>query len=97
MSFDNALDGESIATPFANSLTATNNDFANYQHRDNDLIAAAYGMWWTTAVEKGENGQPRYKFKDDIDHNQVRGGAFLWGAYGIAVDFERYVLLCTYD
>lgn len=39
------LDGDDKLHPFTNSLTITNNDFSNFQHRDYDHIAAAYGLW----------------------------------------------------
>jgi hypothetical protein len=85
------LDGSSAEFPFANSLTLTNNDFANFQHCDKDFIPIAYGLWWTSRKDiSGPKNVPSYSFDSNIDHGNVKGGAFLWGEYGIAIDFERY-------
>ncbi|KAF9039588.1 hypothetical protein BDP27DRAFT_1435243 [Rhodocollybia butyracea] len=70
--------------PFANSLTITNGDFANYQHMDADAIEVAYGMWW--AAKKVNGG---WVLDDDCDHDKIKGGQFLIGEYGIAIDFEK--------
>ena len=90
-SFDDFLDGSSKAQPFSNCLTLTNDDFANFQHRDKDHIAVAFGLWWTSARALTPEGQPVYSFSDLIDHDEIDGGGFLWGEYGIGVDFQRYV------
>lgn len=86
------LDGESNETPFANSLTITRGDFSNFQHRDKDKIEIAYGLWWPAArVKVGRHDQ--YVIDDKVGHEEIKGGAFLWGEYAIAVDFERYQIL----
>jgi 2-oxoglutarate-Fe(II)-dependent oxygenase superfamily protein len=85
--FDDFLDGESKTRPFSNNLTLTNDDFSNFLHRDKDYIAAAFGMWWTSA--KSLDHQPDYTFTDDLDHKQIDGGGFLWGEYKIGIDFQR--------
>jgi hypothetical protein len=69
----------------------TNNDFANFPHCDKDFIPIAYGLWWTSRKDvSGPTNVPSYSFDPDIDHGNVKGGAFLWGEYGIAIDFEWY-------
>jgi hypothetical protein len=83
------LDGTSQETPFANSLTLTNNDFANYMHMDNDHIAIAYGMWWKSKVQEVIHNEIQYTFDKDVDHECVKGGRFVWGEYGIGVEFEK--------
>lgn len=88
-SFDDYLDGNSKAHPFSNCLTLTNDDFANFQHRDKDHIAVAFGLWWTSARTLTLEGKPVYSFSSGLDHNQIDGGEFLWGEYGIGVDFQR--------
>lgn len=82
-----ALDGVSPETPFCNSLTVTRNDFSNFQHKDKDKIEIAYGMWWPAAL----HGDKRYVIDDNVGHEKVKGGAFLWGEYAVAVDFERFL------
>ena len=71
---------------FANSLIITRNDFANYQHNDNDAVPVAYGMWWVGVLN--ENTQ-RYVLSESCGHDKIRGGAFLLGGYGIAIEFEK--------
>lgn len=90
-SFDDFLDGSSKARPFSNCLTLTNDDFANFQHRDKDHIAVAFGLWWASAQAFTPEGQPVYSFPSGIDHDKIDGGGFLWGEYGIGMDFQRYV------
>lgn len=68
--------------PFANSLTITRDDFANYQHCDHDAIDVAYGMWWAA-----RNDNKSWILEED--HSKIKGGQFLIGQYGIAIDFER--------
>ncbi|KII87045.1 hypothetical protein PLICRDRAFT_72159, partial [Plicaturopsis crispa FD-325 SS-3] len=85
---DIAFDGQSSEEPFANSLTITNDDFANYQHKDKDKIAVAFGLWWTSHKRKEGRGTS-YEFTPDVDHKDVQGGGFLFGEYGVGVDFER--------
>jgi hypothetical protein len=85
------LDGSSPEFPFANSLTLTNNDFANFQHCDKDLILIAYGLWWTSKREVNpKTNTSTYSFDPTTDHGRVDGGGFLWGEYGIEIDFARY-------
>lgn len=87
---DIAFDGQSSEEPFTNSLTITNDDFANYQHKDKDKIAVAFGLWWTSHKRK-EGCGTAYEFTPDVDHKDVQGGGFLFGEYGVGVDFERSV------
>jgi hypothetical protein len=85
------LDGSSPEFPFANSLTLTNNDFANFQHCDKDFIPIAYGLWWTSKQEVDpDTNSSTYSFHSTTDHERVVGGGFLWGEYGIGIDFARY-------
>lgn len=84
------LDGESAEMPFANSLTITRNDFANYQHTDNDKIEIAYGLWWPAVFHKSGRSDGQYVIDEDIGHDKIKGGSFLWGEYAIAVEFEKY-------
>ncbi|KAF8868942.1 hypothetical protein BD779DRAFT_1458818, partial [Infundibulicybe gibba] len=88
---DTNLDGPSAAFPFANSLTITRDDFSNYQHRDRDEIQIAYGLWWPAAyVQTPKDGKyTYYQLHKDGDHSDIKGGAFLWGEYGVGVDFQR--------
>ncbi|KAF8190137.1 hypothetical protein BJ912DRAFT_850337, partial [Pholiota molesta] len=86
-SFDNLeFDGLQLEDCFANSFTATNHDFSNFQHKDNDHIDVSYGMWWAA---KYSEKQKQYVLDQKIDHNQVKGGGFLIGKYGIGIDMER--------
>ncbi|KAJ7091672.1 hypothetical protein C8R44DRAFT_647374 [Mycena epipterygia] len=82
-SFADALDGVAPERPFANSLTATRSGFCNYQHCDKDF-SIAYGMWWEV-----NNTSGKWTFTSNADHNKTSGGEFMWGAYGIGVDFAR--------
>jgi hypothetical protein len=86
-----SLDGESHERPFANSLTITRDDFSNYQHLDADKIQIAYGLWWAAHLVKGSTNH--YEIRPDYDHDRIKGGAFVWGDFGIAVDFEKCVTL----
>jgi hypothetical protein len=88
-SFDNFLDGDSNARPFTNCLTLTNDDFANFQHRDKDKIPIAFGLWWVSEKGLSSTGKPAYSFSKGLDQDQIDGGGFLWGEYGTAVDFQR--------
>lgn len=88
------LDGESNETPFANSLTITRSDFSNFQHMDKDKIEIAYGLWWPAAhVKAGPGRHNQYIIDDKVGQEKIKGGAFLWGEYAIAVDFERCQIL----
>ncbi|KAJ3834075.1 hypothetical protein F5878DRAFT_645427 [Lentinula raphanica] len=78
--------GEPGSTPFANSLTITNRDFANYVHRDRDAIDITYGWWWTAF--KPRQRQP-WQLNEEHDHGDIKGGEFLIAEYGIAVDFSK--------
>lgn len=87
---DIALDGKSAELyPFANSLTITRDDFANFLHCDKDEIETAFGLWWCGIMKNGH-----YHVDPTVDHEQVKGGAFVWGEFGYGVDFERQVCLC---
>lgn len=86
LSFADTLDGGSPQQPFANSLTATKQGFCNFQHCDRDFAPIAYGKWWEA---QQINGDPRWVFTAEADHSKTQGGEFLWGAYGIGVDFAR--------
>lgn len=94
-SFDDALDGTSKSRPFSNCLTLTNEDFANFLHRDKDHIAIAFGMWWASKVCK-VGKKVSYLFSDGVDHDRVNGGGFLWGEYRFGVDFQRCVTVATF-
>ncbi|KAJ3709703.1 hypothetical protein C8R42DRAFT_729871 [Lentinula raphanica] len=74
------------STPFANSLTITNCDFANYVHRDWDAIDITYGWWWTAF--KPRQCQP-WQLNEEHDHGDIKGGEFLIAEYGIAFDFSK--------
>jgi len=71
----------------ANSITITLQDFANYQHMDNDAVPVVYGWWWV-AVRKDK----RWTLDSELDHKAVKGGEFLISKYSYAVDFTRYVV-----
>lgn len=83
------------ASNFANSLIITRDDFSNYQHRDNDAIPVAYGLWWA-----GSKNGTRYSIDPARDHDKIRGGQFVFGEYGWGIDFERcatiYIIVFTY-
>ncbi|KAJ7694692.1 hypothetical protein B0H14DRAFT_3175041 [Mycena olivaceomarginata] len=85
LSFADALDGVSPQRPFANSLTATKLDFCNFQHMDKDFCPIAYGKWWEAKQVK----DGKWSFATDADHSRTSGGEFVWGAYGVGVDFAR--------
>ncbi|KAF9488407.1 hypothetical protein BDN71DRAFT_1457361 [Pleurotus eryngii] len=78
------IDGVDSNHPFANALTITHDNFSNFLHTDKDEIEIAYGMWW--AGRKEEKG---WTVGDDTAQRHIQGGAFLWGKYGVAVDFEH--------
>ncbi|KAF7311464.1 Polyketide synthase PksM [Mycena kentingensis (nom. inval.)] len=84
LSLGDVFDGVNTERPFANSLTVTRNEFANFMHQDNDATNIAYGMWWC-AKQKGED----WVFSDDADHDKTTGGEFIWADYGFGVDFAR--------
>ncbi|KAJ7430674.1 hypothetical protein B0H11DRAFT_1707471 [Mycena galericulata] len=84
LSFADALDGISVERPFANSLTATKLGFCNFQHSDHDFCPIAYGKWWGAKKVDG-----KWIFSRDADHSRTKGGEFMWGAYGVGVDFAN--------
>jgi hypothetical protein len=86
-----SLDGDSAERPFANSLTITRDDFANYLHHDADKIQIAYGLWWAAVQTVTANGDKKYQIDPTRDHDNIKGGAFLFGDYAVAVDFEKSV------
>ena len=87
LSFGDALDGVSPQRPFTNSLTATRQGFCNFQHNDNDEAPVAYGPWWEAKQAAGDG---KWEFTPDADHNRTRGGEFMWGEFGIGVDFSKF-------
>ncbi|KAJ7793743.1 hypothetical protein B0H14DRAFT_3559335 [Mycena olivaceomarginata] len=86
LSFGDILDGDHVERPFANSLTATRERFSNFQHMDNDASLIAYGMWFEAGKRGGDQ---TWSFTEDGDHEKTKGGEFIWGAFGIGVDFEK--------
>ncbi|KAK7447682.1 hypothetical protein VKT23_013938 [Stygiomarasmius scandens] len=82
------IDEENTIMPaLANSITITCNDFSNYLHTDRDESHIAYGWWW---IGSRKNRLGRWELDiDNHNHSDVKGGAFLIGQYGYAVDFER--------
>ncbi|PPQ75660.1 hypothetical protein CVT24_010580 [Panaeolus cyanescens] len=80
---DPELGTDTLEPGYANSLTITKNDFANFSHLDNDLLPYAYGWWWPARLTPSG-----YKVSWK-DNDQIRGGAFLLGDFGVAIDFER--------
>ncbi|KAF7296617.1 Polyketide synthase PksM [Mycena chlorophos] len=87
-SVGDVFDGTSPQRPWANSLTVTKRCFANYQHRDFDLIDIAFGLWWA-GKQVEVNGETRWRITDEGDHEKIEGGEFIWAEYGIGVDFAR--------
>lgn len=86
-----SLDGDSSQMPFANSLTITRDDFANFLHCDADKIQIAYGMWWAARLVKdSESNHPHYEIVPEVNHDKFEGGAFILGDFGVAVDCEQY-------
>ena len=71
-----------------NALTVTKEGFCNFQHTDRDAHPATYGEWWE-AVQLPDG---RWIFHPKVDHNKTRGGEFVWGAYGVGVDFARFFI-----
>ncbi|KAJ7193527.1 hypothetical protein GGX14DRAFT_328441, partial [Mycena pura] len=88
LSFGDALDGVSPQRPFVNSLTATRQGFCNFQHNDNNEAPAAYGPWWE-AEQAASDGDRKWEFTSDADHNRTHGGEFMWGEFGIGVNFSK--------
>lgn len=86
------LDGSSPERPFANSLTGTHHDFANYIHRDKDWSPLVFGSWWAAEVDD-TGSSTMFRFADDAEHNKITGGAFLLAEYGVAVNFEKYIYI----
>lgn len=78
------IDGVDSDHPFANALTITHDNFSNFLHTDKDEIEIAYGMWWV-----GRKKEKGWTVGDDMAQSHIQGGAFLWGKYGVAVDFEQ--------
>lgn len=72
---------------FANSLTITRDDFANFLHSDRDEIGVAYGWWWVAGFDE----RKREYVLDDARFKQsdVQDGAFLFGEYSVGVDFKQ--------
>ncbi|KAF9471351.1 hypothetical protein BDN70DRAFT_901412 [Pholiota conissans] len=83
---DIEFDGTNLPkAPFANSLTITRDDFANFLHHDNDHDGSvSYGLWW--AAKSSPTG---YVFNpNEVDHDAISGGEFLFGEYGVGVRFK---------
>jgi len=79
--------GNEIFDYFANCMSITRNNFANFSHIDNDLVGITYGWWW--AAHKNALGT--FSRHPNIDHDQIRGGEFTWPEYGFGVQFEKCV------
>lgn len=71
--------------PFANSLTITNDDFANRLHNDDDELGFAYGIWWPASKSKSS----RYRMTRKSSHSSIKAGSFLISDYGVLIDFEK--------
>ncbi|KZT55308.1 hypothetical protein CALCODRAFT_417995, partial [Calocera cornea HHB12733] len=69
---------------FANSITITDGDFSNYLHCDQDHVPIAFGIWFMAK----KNGRS-YEVSTTIPHSSVCNGEFIWGRYGIGVDFSH--------
>ncbi|KAG6850005.1 hypothetical protein H0H93_002623 [Arthromyces matolae] len=82
------LDGSDGERPFCNSLTITRDDFANFQHMDNDKVGIAFGLWWA-AKRTWKGRHQTFVMDPSIDHEAIKGGAFLNTSYGVGVEFER--------
>jgi hypothetical protein len=94
-SFDTlTLDGSDPARPFANSLTMTAEDFANFTHRDNDFSPMVYGIWWASTDGPAQAGD-RWKLAPDADHHRIKGGQFILPEYRLGIDFARCVFMFT--
>lgn len=74
--------------PFASALTVTCQDFSNYLHRDKDAVPYVFGIWWASEMRK-DAGTIQYSLEGSKSHNHIKGGAFMWGKYAVAVDFAR--------
>lgn len=86
-SFDTfTLDGPTPQQPFANALTLTSQEFANYIHKDKDWSPGVFGIWWTTGMA---GRSPKYAFDKSFDHSNVKGGEFLLAEYGVGVAFDQ--------
>ncbi|KAJ7070746.1 hypothetical protein C8F01DRAFT_1077162 [Mycena amicta] len=89
LSFAETLDGANPQRPYTNSLTVTKCGFGNFQHLDADAIDIAFGLWWEAIRIRDRDGKLRWKCSEDVDHNKTKGGEFIWGEYGIGVDFPN--------
>jgi hypothetical protein len=86
---DFTFDGSKIPErPFANSLTITRDDFANFQHFDRDQVSYAFGRWWIAKVPTEIGGEYQLVCEKN-GQAHVQGGGFLWGQYGAGISFER--------
>jgi hypothetical protein len=80
---------ESFASikPIANCFTATHSDFVSLLHKNRDYTPLAYDWWWTA---KWKSAQSCNMWLDpDVNYKDMKGGAFHWSSFGVAVDFER--------
>ncbi|KAJ7234977.1 hypothetical protein C8J57DRAFT_1379763 [Mycena rebaudengoi] len=89
--FSDPLTGVDPQDLYTNSMTSTMNRFGNRQHRDKDLAPLAFGLWFPAKQIGAGKGPKRRQWgiRPDADHDKMSGGEFLWGAYGIGVDFQR--------
>jgi hypothetical protein len=53
---------------------------------DKDFCPIAYGKWWEAKQVK----DGKWSFATDADHSRTSGGEFVWGAYGVGVDFAKF-------
>ena len=77
------FDKRLVYEPFANNLTVTLPIFCI----ETSGILVAYGWWW--AAQKNSISQ-QFELWKDCDHDKINEGAFLWGEYGIGVDFGEF-------
>ena len=63
--------------------------FSNFQHFDYDKISYAFGCWWVAKVP-AQIGKKYELVCEDDNQAHIQGGGFLWGQYGIGIDFERW-------
>ncbi|KAF9039139.1 hypothetical protein BJ165DRAFT_1496361 [Panaeolus papilionaceus] len=81
---DAELSDDIFQGSYANALAITRDNFANFQHRDNDETPHTYGWWWPALLSM----DGRYHV-DWNSHSKTEGGGFSFGEYGIGVDFQR--------
>lgn len=73
-------------------MTITANGFANYVHCDKDFIPIAYGWWFAARkMHNEETNLFEYALDENVGHQDISGGAFLWAALHCGMDFQRYI------